>query len=54
MGHTKEDLENRSKPVKCAAWVQGLPVYGGDQVTVIDFVGATGGKSNGRDGKSTW
>lgn len=28
-----------NKPVKCAAGVQGPPVYGGKQVAVIDFVG---------------
>lgn len=34
--------------MKCVAGVQGLSVYGGEQVAVIDFVGGTGGKSNGR------
>jgi len=43
-----EGLVNKSKPVKCAAGVQGLAIYGGEQVAVIDFVGATGGKSNDR------
>lgn len=34
--------------MKCAAGVQGLAIHEGEQVAVIDFVGATGGKSNGR------
>ncbi len=50
MGHTEEGLENKSKRVKCAAGVQRLHVYGGNYVAVIDFVGSTGGKSNGRVG----
>lgn len=41
-------MVNKSKPVKCAAGVQGLPVFRDEQVAVIDFVGGTGGKSNGR------
>lgn len=33
--------------MKCAAGLQGLPVYGGKQVRVIDFTESSGGKSNG-------
>lgn len=41
-------LEKSSKPVRRAAGVQGPPDDGGEQAAVIDFVGATGGKSKGR------
>lgn len=34
--------------MKCAAGLQGLPVYGGKQVRVIDFTESSGGKSNGK------
>lgn len=43
-------MVNKSKPVKCAAGVRGLPIYAGEQVAVIDFVGGSDGKSNGRTG----
>lgn len=47
-GHTKEGLENISKPVTHTAGLQGPPVNGGNQLAVIDFVGANVSKASGR------